>query len=170
MLDKKRKSSYNKAVEHTKDKTMKTKELGCGCGIIIEDPRGWLLCHATNCGNYWDFPKGNAELNEDHLSCALRELFEETDLVLTVDEIQSITDLGRHAYQDHRELHLFHVVLDYKIDTKALKCTSMVLDKPQSPFPEMDAFAVFPVSKVLGRLSKRMGNWVLNNTSLLNNV
>jgi 8-oxo-dGTP pyrophosphatase MutT (NUDIX family) len=34
------------------------------------------------CFNYWDFPKGEVDPGEDFLQAALRELKEETDLVL----------------------------------------------------------------------------------------
>jgi predicted NUDIX family NTP pyrophosphohydrolase len=129
----------------------------CACGFIIEEPRGWLLCHPTNSGNRWDFPKGGSEVGEDHLVAAKRELLEETGLVLTSN--QDIIDLGQHPYQDNRDLHLYYVKVD-KIDTKVMHCTSMVLNPKGKNFPEMDAFVVFPKDLVLSKVGNRLKTWI----------
>jgi 8-oxo-dGTP pyrophosphatase MutT (NUDIX family) len=134
----------------------------CACGIIIESDKGWLLCHPTNGGNRWDFPKGNAEVGEDHLSAALRELKEETNVELEEDLIKQIVDLGRFSYQDHRDLRLFYLRVD-EIDTKSMHCESMVKNLKGPDFPEMDAFAVFPKDKVLEKVSKGMNAWLNRN-------
>lgn len=131
----------------------------CACGIILEEPRGWLLCHPTNGGKRWDFPKGNAEIGEDHLVAALRELKEETGVVLPEDWHSEIVDLGRFSYQDHRDLHLFYLVVS-EIDTKEMVCESMV-ENPRGPnFPEMDAFAIFPKNLILEKVGKGMKVWL----------
>lgn len=138
----------------------------CACGIILEDPRGWLLCHPTNGGNRWDLPKGNAEIGEDHLVAALRELKEETGVVLNDEWLTEIVDVGRFSYQDHRDLHLYYFKVD-EIYTKSMFCESMV-ENPRGPnFPEMDAFAVFPKSKILEKVGKGMKAWLERNAKHL---
>ena len=138
----------------------------CACGIIIEEPRGWLLCHPTNGGNRWDFPKGNAEIGEDHLDAALRELKEETGLELDSSQIESIKDLGRDSYQSNRDLHLFYVKVK-SIDTKIMFCESMVENPRGANFPEMDAFAVFPKDLILTKVGKGMKAWLEKNVNNL---
>lgn len=129
----------------------------CGCGFILAEPRGWLLCHPTNSGNRWDFPKGNPEPGESHLHTAIRELEEETGLVL--DSNVPMIDLGQHPYQNHRDLHMFYVFLP-SIDTKTMTCKSMVLFEGKPVFPEMDAFVVFPKEKAISLLGNKLKAWV----------
>src|ERR1017187_4692694 len=136
---------------------IKVKE-NCACGFILAEPRGWLLCHPTNGGNRWDFPKGWAESGEDHLEAAKRELFEETGLILQKD-LSEVIDLGQHPYQDHRDLHLFYKRLT-KIDTRGMNCISMVDNSPDKDYPEMDAFAVFPIEKAILKLGIRLQHWI----------
>lgn len=138
-----------------------------GCGFILEDPRGILLCHATNCGNRWDIPKGNAEHNEDHFECALRELYEETGLILSKEDLDQVQDLEQHPYQKHRDLHLYYLKFKTNIDVRALKCTSIVTNTKKPPFPEMDAFAVFPLKSVPNKIGKGFLKWIEDYTTIL---
>lgn len=131
----------------------------CACGFILADDRGWLLCHPTGGGNRWDFPKGWAEKGEAHLDAALRELDEETGLKLSTADLNGVIDLGQHSYQDHRDLHLFYLRLP-KIDNKSMHCRSMVENPKGDDFPEMDAFAVFPIDRVLSKVGFRLKLWI----------
>ena len=165
----------------------------CACGFIIEEPRGILLCHPTKLGNRWDFPKGWSEKGEDHFVAARRELQEETGIVVNMAQqvvyvknkpdaeprlinfqgedainkrfvIFSIVDLGQHPYQDHRDLHLFHMIVDH-IDNKSLFCESMVKNPKGPDYPEMDAFVVFPRAKVLSKVTPRIQAWFINHAN-----
>ena len=148
----------------------------CACGFIVEEPRGFLLCHPTNLGNRWDFPKGWAEKGEDHFQAAVRELKEETGLIVSLTDntiyvveekrfkIESIVDLGQHPYQSHRDLHLFHMIVDH-IDNKRLFCESMVKNPKGPDYPEMDAFVVFPRAKVLSKVTPRINEWLVNHAN-----
>lgn len=135
----------------------------CSCGFILAEvkngyPTGWLLCHPTNGGNRWDFPKGKAEPGEDHLVAAKRELHEETGLEL-VDDF-GVVDLGQHAYDNKKDLHLFYVEVA-NIDTRVMHCESMV-ENPKGPnFPEMDAFAVFEMHKLGEKVGNKLDDWIM---------
>jgi bis(5'-nucleosidyl)-tetraphosphatase len=54
-------------------------ERSAGVIVFRNDPPGrvYLL---LDYGKHWDYPKGHLERNEDDLSCALRELEEETGI------------------------------------------------------------------------------------------
>lgn len=137
----------------------------CSCGFIIAKSidnvvSGWLLCHPTNAGNRWDLPKGAAEPGEDHLKAALRELYEETEMSLF--SLHNVIDLGQHPYQDKKDLHLFYIDVG-EIDTKSMRCTSMVQNQKGPDFPEMDAFAVFEMDKISSKIGKRLNDWILTN-------
>ena len=74
---------------------MEIKEKSCGC-IIIENDK--VLVIQSVQGN-WGFPKGHMEANETEIETALREVKEETNLDVKVDEskrytVEYITDKG----------------------------------------------------------------------------
>ena len=58
-------------------------EKSCGC-IIINDKNEVLLIH-HNAG-HWDFPKGHVEEGETEVETAIREVKEETNIDVEVDE------------------------------------------------------------------------------------
>jgi len=52
-----------------------------GAGIIISDEEGNVLLVRGSGGGKWSFPKGQSESHDtDHLSTAIREVYEETGL------------------------------------------------------------------------------------------
>lgn len=72
------------------------KEKSCGC-IIIENNRVLLIYEKT--AQYWGFPKGHMEGNENELETAKREVKEEVGLDVDIDkskryEMNYITDKG----------------------------------------------------------------------------
>ena len=58
-------------------------EKSCGC-IIINDKNEVLLIH-HNAG-HWDFPKGHVEEGETEMETAIREVKEETNIDVEVNE------------------------------------------------------------------------------------
>lgn len=58
-------------------------EKSCGC-IIINDKKEVLLIH-HNAG-HWDFPKGHVESGETEIETAIREVKEETNIDVEVNE------------------------------------------------------------------------------------
>lgn len=59
------------------------KEKSCGC-IVINDKNEVLLIH-HNAG-HWDFPKGHVEEGETEVQTAIREVKEETNIDVEVNE------------------------------------------------------------------------------------
>ena len=63
-------------------------EKSCGC-IIINDKKEVLLVHHNK--GHWDFPKGHVEDGETEIQTAIREVKEETNIDVEVDEAYRYT-------------------------------------------------------------------------------
>ncbi len=115
------------------------------CGTVILDPQGeLLLCHVTG-QSHWDLPKGGIEASETPLDAALRETYEETGLRL---DPAGLLDLGRLAYTDKKDLHLYAALLP-RIDPASLHCESHYIEhRTGRRRPEMDAYGWFPTARV----------------------
>ena len=85
------------------------KEKSCGC-IIIDGNKNVLLIYEKN-RNFWGFPKGHVELEENEIETALREVKEETGLDVEIDE--------KRRY-----------VLNYQIRDEIDKTTVLYVAKP----------------------------------------
>ncbi|AOI46250.1 NUDIX hydrolase [Burkholderia oklahomensis] len=109
------------------------------CGVVYLDPAGRvLLAHATDT-THWDIPKGQGEPGETAQQAALRELVEETGIVL---DPARLVDLGLFAYRRDKDLHLFAArAAEHETDLSRCECTSMFPSRRDGTMiPEMDAF------------------------------
>ena len=109
------------------------------CGVIVRRVSGeLLLCHATG-RNYWDIPKGLRDPGESSVNAALRELRDETGLLLQPEQLQ---DLGVHRYLPGKDLQLF--VLhppDPSIDIDPCACSTYYTVRGSTRrIPEVDAY------------------------------
>jgi 8-oxo-dGTP pyrophosphatase MutT (NUDIX family) len=109
------------------------------CGIVLLDPHGRvLLAHATET-SHWDIPKGHGEEGEAPHVTALREMVEETALVVDAGRLK---DLGLFVYRRDKDLHLFAArAHDDELDLTRCVCTSMFPRRSDGKLiPEMDAY------------------------------
>jgi 8-oxo-dGTP pyrophosphatase MutT (NUDIX family) len=109
------------------------------CGVVILNEQGdVLLCHATET-SHWDVPKGHADPGERPLDAALRELVEETGIVLPPERLK---DLGRFLYRRDKDLHLFAVrVTEDEVRLDQCVCESFFPRRGDGTMiPEMDAY------------------------------
>ena len=126
------------------------------CAVLLLNERAQLLlCHVTG-RRWWDVPKGLQEPGETPRQTALRELAEETGLVLTAHEL---LDLGRIAYRPDKDLQLFAACrASDALDLSRCRCSSHFEDpRTGRPFPEVDAFAWVPFADIPARCAKTMG-------------
>lgn len=109
------------------------------CGIVMLDAAGRvLLAHATDT-THWDIPKGQRDPGESERAAALREMVEETAIVLAPERL---LDLGRFPYRADKTLHLFAArETSEETDLSRCVCTSMFPRRRDGVMiPEMDAF------------------------------
>jgi 8-oxo-dGTP pyrophosphatase MutT (NUDIX family) len=109
------------------------------CGVILLDPDGRvLLAHATET-SHWDIPKGHGEQGEAPHVTALREMVEETGMVIDAARLK---DLGLFVYRRDKDLHLFAArARADELDLSGCVCTSMFPRRSDGVLiPEMDAY------------------------------
>lgn len=109
------------------------------CGIVLLDSDGRvLLAHATDT-SHWDIPKGHGEAGEAPEVTALREMVEETGIVLGADRLK---DLGLFVYRRDKDLHLFGArARAGELDLTHCTCTSFFPRRSDGVMiPEMDAY------------------------------
>ncbi|HEY2619104.1 MAG TPA: NUDIX hydrolase [Acetobacteraceae bacterium] len=122
------------------------------CGVIVTDGKRVLLGHATRSPR-WDIPKGLAEPDESHAAAAVRELAEETGLVVAEDELRT---LGVHAYLRDKDLALFVWMPAMMPAPDTLMCRSAFVLPDGSVVPEFDRFGLFDWDEALGKVGKNL--------------
>jgi len=115
-------------------------------GVILTDGDNLLLCHVTGARHY-DLPKGKVDPGEDELQAAVRELQEETGLVV---EPAKLEPLGRFAYKKTKDLSLWLHRVDIMPDPRTLVCHSRFDDGRGVMRSEMDGFDVVPWNEIQG--------------------
>lgn len=104
-------------------------------GGLIFYKNKMLICRPRWDDERWNLPKGIMEEGEDPLEAAIREIQEETNIV--VDDNCQISDLGEVRYGKKKKLHLFFIILSE--EPEELKCNSF-FDRDGKQIPEMVDF------------------------------
>lgn len=137
------------------------------CAIVIADCSKKILgCHATGRkpGEGFDFPKGMAEENEEHIDAAVRELLEETNLTL---DKSKLTDLGIHKHNQEKDIHIFIYLTDKFPDISTLKCNSF-FELNKKTYPEVNSYEIitpenrYKFNKVLQNKFSIIDNFIDN--------
>jgi 8-oxo-dGTP pyrophosphatase MutT (NUDIX family) len=114
------------------------KELSCG--IIIDTENGLLAMlpygRLKDAFHNYDLAKGHIEEGETPMECALRELQEESGIVLSDEQKQSLVDLGVHKYIAKKDLHLFYLSTEIAKDFQ-FKCSTNFALSDGRERPEM---------------------------------
>ncbi len=121
-------------------------------GVIVTDGRVVLLGHATRSPR-WDIPKGLAERGETPQTAAVRELAEETGLMVTEAALQP---LGIHTYLPGKDLALFAWRPAELPAQESLVCSSTFTIRNGAVLPEFDRFGYFTWDEALTKVGKNM--------------
>lgn len=108
--------------------------------VLLYD--GQLLLMQQNHQPFWVLPGGTLELGETLAECAIRELKEETGLVITAPELFSLSE-----YIELPKRHVIDVVMTAKLASSQ----HPVKESWQAPFAEnINAIAWFPLTALPG--------------------
>lgn len=129
------------------DIMIKTKQITCG--VLITDGTHLLICHPTH-NVTWNLPKGRQDPGETYAETAVRELAEETGIVLTIDQIEL---LGEYEYKHNKQIVLFKHTVDQMPAIDNLHCPSL-FEYHGVMTPEMDDYAVVDYPTAFDMLNK----------------
>jgi predicted NUDIX family NTP pyrophosphohydrolase len=109
-------------------------------GIFLVNNQGLILIgHPTKAGlSGWTIPKGRPEEGEDAITTALREFKEESGIDLTSHK-NELVFLGTEVYKSKKkQIHAY--LLKTNEEFSEPTCTSLVTDKGEPFYPELDQF------------------------------
>ena len=85
-------------------------------GVLIQYKNSFLLCkrnsQMANLANYWSPPSGVIEKGELPDEAAVRELYEETRIVLSPKDISLVWNDEKFGLFLHKSLFMYHPILD----------------------------------------------------------
>lgn len=81
-------------------------------GAIIQDDKMLLIRHTEHASgrSYWVIPGGGREAGETEMACVMREMLEETNLVVRVERLLVETALPNDPFNKTRKTFLCHIV------------------------------------------------------------
>lgn len=97
------------------------------CGVIIKNSKGQILgCvpYGRSDGRL-DLPKGHVEDSEEYIETAIREVYEETGILIPKE---ALTPIGMFQYLSYKDLYLFSCECEIE-NVNELICSSHHIDK-----------------------------------------
>lgn len=104
------------------------------CGVLLEHQGKFLIGRATGQAENFGIPKGKQEKGESDRETAVRELFEESNISLEVEDLKKDAMI-KYTTKSGKKMVVFRVSLDEI--PKDIKCNSIVKDRG---YPEIDKF------------------------------
>lgn len=114
------------------------------CGVLVVDSNDRLLLGHVTGKDWWDIPKGTQEDYEKQITTALREMEEESGIVVQEDDLYEI---GFCHYNRYKDLWLYILYVD-SVDLSKLKCRSTFTDNlTRCECPEIDDYKMVPLEE-----------------------
>ncbi len=130
------------------------------CGfVIINVDKKVLICHPTNDysgDGIWDLPKGRKDEGETELECALREVYEETNLNL--QEIKGDISLLSSTESNGKKIVLYMFKALEDLSKYEIRCNSLVdgdFEPWETPYYEIDEYKWVTINNSLNYLCER---------------
>jgi len=122
-------------------------------GMILTDGEKFLGCHST--GNwFYDLPKGEVGPEEDSQETCIREVKEETGLVIPVAQL---VDLGIFDYNPKKNLHLFLWKVDELPAMAKMSCSSYFIHPyTKKEILEVDGYKYIAFGEQADDMTKNM--------------
>ena len=129
--------------------------------IIILNKNKVLLCHPTNSrwfGTY-SFPKGGIEKNESEIDAAIRELREESSVVVDKSQISNIKDpiivdyVNKKGEKKYKQLYLYVVYIN---DISEIGLDSETIPTERLQIEEIDWCGFLPKQEAKSRIFHRV--------------
>lgn len=115
------------------------------------DKEHLLMAHSTG-NTFWDVPKGGAELNETPVESAIREVFEETGVVINESDLK---DLGVFTYNSQKNMHVFiYQGTKYPLVAECICTSTFTCPHTGRERPEVDAFKYIAFDEVENHCAK----------------
>mgnify|MGYP002391265107 FL=1 len=123
------------------------------CGVLYRYGDKFLICHAT-LTPWWSIPKGLRNSGESLTESAVRELKEETSIILKPSDLSL---KGVFPYRENKDLALFEYIATKPLDTELLVCTSFFKHTPTGEhFPEVDKFRMVTIDEAKRLLNRNL--------------
>lgn len=127
------------------------------CGLILHNNTHLLTVHPTFCKK-WDIPKGEVNEDESFIDCVLREVYEETNLILPPGKLKM---LSKFHYLSNKDLVLFSYYTNNLPSTLTMKCNSY-FEKDGKQYKEVDKYLYHDFDKIEDWLWPNLGEIIKN--------
>lgn len=118
------------------------------CGVLYRYGDKFLICHLSP---WWSIPKGVRDSGETLAEAAVRELREETGIVLKPEDLSL---KGVFPYKKDKDLALFEYKATEPLDTEHLVCVSFYENKTLGKrLPEVDRFKMVDLREAKEKLN-----------------
>lgn len=97
-------------------------------GALIYDPEERRVLLVQSRGKYWGIPKGTLEISELDKECAVREIYEETGLIVNPREFKKITRVKDRAVYFYLERKVCPVTIQEHVGNDANGITWIKID------------------------------------------
>jgi putative (di)nucleoside polyphosphate hydrolase len=123
------------------------------CGVLYWYKDKFLICHATMTP-WWSIPKGLRNDEEILNEAAVRELREETGIVLQTSDLIFV---GVFPYRNNKNLALFEYRANKPLNMELLSCTSFFKHEPTGRYlPEVDDYKMVTMDEAKQKLNRNL--------------